>query len=310
MLQERLAGLVETVLEIVVFTCLGMVLKRLHVLNESIGRKLLSLSINILLPLVVFRSFATVKISMGEFILPVVGLLINLSLLTIAHLVSRSIEMSNARKGAFLLACSTLNIGIIGLPFISLFFNTEGVAIASLIDIGNSIYVFAIAFLIASRFNPSKSKRSLKSNVKSLLTQPYILSIVAGLVANLLRLDLPPQADELIIFISLFNAIIVLLAAGVFIRLPERSIRWKVFSSVFVKVFIGSLIGFAFAVLLQLAPQALKVMIIVASLPPAFMTLVHASTENLDLEFASILLGSILAIGIPVIVFYGLFFSL
>jgi hypothetical protein len=40
------------------------------------------------------------------------------------------------------------------------------------------------------------------------------------------------------------------------------------------------------------------------------MTLVHASAENLDLEFASILLGSILAIGIPVIVFYGLFFSL
>ncbi len=305
-----MASLVETVLEIVVFTCLGAVLKRLRILNESIGRKLLSLSLNVLLPLIVFRSFATVRISMGEFLLPMVGLLINLSLLTIAYFVSRSIEMSGARKGAFLLACSTLNIGIIGLPFISLFFNAEGVATASLIDIGNSIYVFAIAFLVASRFNPSKSKRSLKSNVKNLLTQPYILSIIAGLATNLLRLDFPPQVSELIFFVSLFNAIIVLLAAGVFIRLPGRSLLWEVFLSAFVKVFIGSLIGFTFAVLLQLAPQALRVMIIVASLPPAFMTLVHAGAENLDLEFASILLGSILAIGIPVIVFYGLFFSL
>jgi predicted permease len=310
MLRERLAGLVETVLEIVVFIYLGAVLKRLRILNESIGRKLLSLSLNILLPLIVFRSFATVKISMGEFLLPMIGLLINLSLLTVAYLVSRIIEMNNARKGAFLLVCSTLNIGIIGLPFIGLFFNAEGVATASLIDIGNSIYVFAIAFLVASHFNPSKSKRSLKSSVKNLLTQPYILSIIAGLAANLLRLDLPPQAGELIIFVSLFNAIIVLLAAGVFIRFPGRSLMREVFLSAFVKILIGNLIGFAFAILLQPAPQALRVMIIVASLPPAFMTLVHASAENLDLEFASILLGSILAIGIPVIVFYGLFFSL
>lgn len=305
-----MTSLVETVLEIVVSISLGIVLKRLYILNESIGRKLLSLSLNILLPLIVFHSFVTVKISMNEALLPVVGLLINLSLLAIAYLVLESIEMSNARKGAFLLACSTLNIGIIGLPFISLFFNTEGVATASLIDIGNSIYVFAIAFLVASRFNPSKSERSLKSSVKNLLAQPYILSIIAGSIANLLRLDLPPQANELITFISLVNAVMMLIAAGVFTRLPRRSLLREIFLSIFVKILIGSLIGFAFAILLQLTPQATGVMIIVASLPPAFMTLVHASVENLDLEFASTLLGSMLAIGIPVIVFYGLFFSL
>lgn len=302
-------SLIETLAEIVLFLSLGVFLKRARVLNENIGKKLLSLSINILLPLIAFRSFATVKILMEECLLPLIGLMINISLLSVAYLFSRRLKMSNAQRGAFLLACSTLNIGVIGLPFISLFFNAKGVATASLIDIGNSVYVFSIAFIIASHFNPSKSKRSFKGSVKSLLLQPYIVSIIAGLTTNLLGLELPRQASELISFVSLLNVMVILVATGVFIRLPGKSILLEVFSSAFVKIVFGSLIGFAFASMLHLAPETLWVVVIIASLPPAFMTLVHASAENLDLEFASVLLGSMLAIGIPVIVFYGLLFS-
>lgn len=296
-------------MEIVLFLSLGIFLKRIRVLNETIGKRLLSFSLNILLPLLVFRSFATVVISLEECFLPLVGLMINFSLLAIAYLVSGRLRMNDAKKGVFLLACSTLNIGIIGLPFINLFFNTQGVATASLLDIGNSIYVFSIAFLIASRFNPSKIKSSFKNSVKSLIIQPYIISIVAGLAFNLLGLELPEQVNGLISITSVLNVIIVLIATGIFIKLPSKSIVKEIFSSAFVKIVIGSLIGFIFANLLRLSPEKLGVVIIVSSLPPAFMTLVHASAENLDLEFASILLGSMLALGIPTIVFYGLFFS-
>ncbi|MEM3712578.1 MAG: AEC family transporter [Thermoproteota archaeon] len=302
-------SLFEILVEIVLFLNLGIFLKRIHVLNEISGRRLLSVSLNILLPIIVFRSFAAVKVSLEECFLPLIGLMINLSLLAIAYLVSGRLAMNSSKRGAFLLACSTLNIGIIGLPFISLFFDTKGVATASLLDIGNSIYVFSIAFLVASRFNPLKVKKSLRSNIKSLLIQPYIISIIAGLAANLLGLELPKQVSELISVVSLLNVIVVLLATGVFITLPSKNIMREVFSSAFVKISAGGLIGFTFASLFRLPPEKLGVVIIVSSLPPAFMTLAHASAENLDLEFASILLGSMLALGIPVIVFYGLLFS-
>lgn len=302
-------SLIEILVEIVLFLSLGIFLKRIRVLNEITGRKLLFISLNILLPLIVFRSFATVKISLEECFLPLIGLMVNLLLLAIAYLVSGGLGMNSSKRGAFLLACSTLNIGIIGLPFISLFFDIEGVATASLLDIGNSIYVFSIAFLVASQFNPLKVKGSFKSNIKSLLIQPYIISVLAGLSTNLLGLELPKQANELISLVSLLNAALILISSGIFIRLPSRSIMREVLLSVFVKMVIGSLIGFVFANLLQLPSEKLGVVVIVSSLPPAFMTLVHASTENLDLEFASILLGSMLAVGIPTILFYGLLFS-
>lgn len=302
-------SLIEILVEIGLFLSLGIFLKRIRILNEIIGRRLLSVSLHILLPLIVFRSFATVKILLEECFLPLIGLMINLSLLAIAYLVSGRLNMNSSNRGAFLLACSTLNIGIIGLPFISLFFNTKGIATASLLDIGNSVYVFSIAFLVASRFNPSKVKRSSKNSIKNLVLQPYIISIIAGLAANLSGLELPRQAGELINFISLLNAIIILVATGVFIRLPNKNTMREVFISAFVKIVFGSLIGFAFASMLHLTPETLGVVVIIASLPPAFMTLVHASVENLNLEFTSILLGSMLAIGIPVIVSYGLLFS-
>lgn len=302
-------GLFEIVFEIVVLLSLGIVLKRIHVINESIGKRLLSLSLNLLLPIIVFRSFATVRISLEDSLLPLIGIMINLSLLGIAYLVSKNLGMNSARRGSFLLGCSTLNIGIIGLPFIELFFNAEGVATASLLDIGNSLYVFSIAFLVASRFNPSKREESFKNDVKRFLTQPYILSIIIGLVANILRIELPEQVIIFTSIVSLINIFIILIAVGVFISLPTKRLMREIITAAAVKILLGGLVGLAFANLLCLTPQALRVTLIIASLPPAFMTLMHASTENLDLEFATILLGSMLAIGIPVIVFYGLLFS-
>ncbi|MEM2089095.1 MAG: hypothetical protein QXF52_10590 [Thermoproteota archaeon] len=302
-------GLFEIIFEIVTLLSLGIVLKKTRVINEPIGRRLLSLSLNLLLPIMVFHSFATVRISLEDSLLPLIGLMLNLSLLAIAYLVSKNLNMNNARRGAFLLGCSTLNIGIIGLPFIELFFKAEGVATASLLDIGNSLYVFSIAFLVASRFNPSKREDSFKNGIKRFLTQPYILSIAIGLVANISKMELPEPVAVFTSIVSFINIVIILIAVGVFIKLPAKSLMREIVASATIKVLLGGLVGLIFASLFSLAPQALKVTLIIASLPPAFMTLIHASTENLDLEFATILLGSMLAIGIPVIVFYGLLFS-
>ncbi len=302
-------GLFETMFQIVTLLSLGIFLRRLRVISEEFCKKLLSLSINLLLPIIVFRSFAAVKISLEDYLLPVIGLMLNLLLLAIAFFASRSLNMDRARRGAFLLGCSTLNIGIIGLPFIELFFNAEGVTTASLIDIGNSLYVFSIAFMVASRFNPSRRERSLESSVKGFLTQPYILSIILGLTANLCRLKLPESFGFLTSIVSFTNIVVMLIAVGAFIRLPSKSIVQHILAATVIKIPIGGLAGLTLAGLFGLNSQASIVTVMVALLPPAFMTLVHASTEKLDLEFTTILLGFMLAVGIPLITFYGLLLS-
>ncbi len=302
-------GAFEVILEIIVLLSAGIVLKMVHILNEKTGKKILSISLNLLLPIIVFRSFATVSISQEDSLLPLTGLTINLFLLAVAYLASKSLNMVSASRGAFLLGCSTLNIGIVGLPFIELFFGAKGVAIASLLDIGNSLYVFSIAFLVASRFNPSKKAKPFKSNVKGFLTQPYLISIIMGLIANPLGIELPETVEVFVEVISLINIVVMLIAVGTFVRLPKKSLMYEIVLSAIVKIPIGGLIGLAFANLLSLTPQAAKVVMIVASLPPAFMTLIHANTENLDIELATILLGSMLAMGIPIITLCGLLFS-
>ncbi|MGQ9691787.1 MAG: AEC family transporter [Thermoproteota archaeon] len=299
-------GPLEVILEIIVLLSAGIVLKMIHILNEKIGRKLISISLNLLLPVIVFRSFATVSISQEDSILPLMGLMINLFLLGVAYLASKGLNMVDASRGAFLLGCSTLNIGIVGLPFIELFFDAKGVAIASLLDIGNSLYVFSIAFLVASRFNPLKRTKSLKSNVKGFLTQPYLISTFIGLIANPLGIELPVMVEAFMEGISFINIVLMLIAVGTFIRLPKKGLIHEILLSAIVKIPIGGLIGLTFANLLRLTPQVTKVMMIVASLPPAFMTLIHASAENLDMELATILLGSMLVMGIPIITLYGL----
>lgn len=299
----------ETVFEIVTLLSLGIFLKKLRMLNEDHGKKLLSVSINLFLPIIVLRSFTTVKISLEDYLLPLIGLMLNLLLLTVAYLASKNLSMDDARKGVFLLGCSTLNIGIIGLPFIELFYSVEGVATASLLDIGNSLYVFSIAFLVASSFNPLKRERSFKNSLKGLFTQPYILSIIFGLTANLFGISFPEPFGAFTSIISFTNTVVMLIAVGIFIRLPEKSVMREILAATAVKIMAGKLIGLTLSRMFCLTPQALRVTVTVASLPPAFMTLVHASTENLDLEFATILLGFTLAVGIPAITFYNLLLS-
>lgn len=302
-------SLFETMFEIVVLLSLGMFLRRLRMISEEFCKKLLSLSINLLLPIIVFRSFATVKISLEDYLLPVIGLMLNLLLLAIAFFASRSLNMDRARRGAFLLGCSTLNIGIIGLPFIELFFNAEGVTTASLLDIGNSLYVFSIAFMVASRFNPSRRERYLGSSVKGFLTQPYILSIILGLTANLCGLKLPESFGFLTSIVSFTNIVVMLIAVGAFIRFPSKNIAKHILVATAVKIPIGGLAGLTLASLFGLNLKASTVTVMVALLPPAFMTIAHASAENLDLEFATILLGFMLTLGIPLITVYGLILS-
>lgn len=302
-------GLFETILKIFTLLSIGMLLKKLRLINDEFSKRLLSVSINLLLPIIVFCSFATVKISLEDCLLPVIGLMLNFLLLATARLLLRSLSMDNARKGAFLLGCSTLNIGIIGLPFAELFFKAEGVATASLLDIGNSLYVFSIAFLVASSFNPSRRERSFESSVKGLFAQPYILSIVLGMIANLLEIRLLESAGIIVSIVSFMNLVIMLIATGTFIRLPSKSLIRQILAATLVKIPVGGLIGLTLASLFGLTLRTLRVTVMVAILPPAFMTMVHASTENLDLEFTTILLGFTLAIGILVITLYGLFLS-
>ncbi|MBO3841399.1 MAG: hypothetical protein FGF48_03155 [Candidatus Brockarchaeota archaeon] len=302
-------GLFETVFVIVALLSLGMLLRRFSMISEEFCKKLLSISINLLLPIIVFRSFAAVKISLEDCLLPVIGLVLNLLLLAIAFIASRSLNMDRARRGAFILGCSTLNIGIIGLPFIELFFNAEGVATASLLDIGNSLYVFSIAFLVASGFNPSRREISLKSSVKGLFTQPYILSIILGLTANLCGLRLPESFGIFTSIISFTNIVLMLIAVGAFIRLPSKNTVKHVLAATAIKIPIGGMAGLTLASLFGLNLKASIVTVMVALLPPAFMTIVHASAENLDLEFATILLGFTLTVGIPLITVYGLLLS-
>ncbi|MEM3659713.1 MAG: AEC family transporter [Thermoproteota archaeon] len=304
-----MASLFETMFEIVALLSLGIFLRKLQLISEEFCKKLLSLSINLLLPIIVFRSFAAVKISSGDCLLPLIGLMLNLLLLAIALIASRSLNLNRARRGAFLLGCSTLNIGIIGLPFIELFFNAQGVTTASLLDIGNSLYVFSIAFLVASRFNPSQRKRSLKTSFKELFTQPYILSIILGLTANLYGLRLPESFRFLTSLVSFTNIVVMLISVGVFIRLPSKNIVKHILAATVIKIPIGGLAGLTLASLFGLNLKASIVTVMVALLPPAFMTIVHASTENLDLEFTTILLGFTLTVGIPLITFYGLLLS-
>ncbi|MGQ9479040.1 MAG: AEC family transporter [Thermoproteota archaeon] len=301
-------SLLETVFEIAAFITLGSILRRIHVLNEFRGGRLLSISLNLLLPIIVFKSFATVRMAPKDALLPVLGITVNLLLLTIAHVVSGSLFMNDAKKGAFLLACSTLNIGIVGLPFIESFFGAKGVATASLLDIGNSLYVFSIAFLVASRFNPSKRGKSIERNLKRFLTQPYIISIIFGITINLLKIELPQIIETFSSTVSLINTFLILTTIGAFIKLPSGRLVKEIVASTLVKFPLGGLIGWVLASLLGLVPQAVRVTVMVSSLPPAFMTLIHAQSENLDLEFATILLSYMLAIGIVTIIFYGLLF--
>ncbi len=120
--------------------------------------------------------------------------------------------------GAFIQGAFRTNIAIIGVPLIASMFGDEGTSImAGVLPVMVILYnIFAVVIL--SIFAPAEKKKApsalCKEILLSILKNPLIIGIVAGLIFRLLPFSLPAFAQKTLSYMDALTVPLALLALG------------------------------------------------------------------------------------------------
>ncbi|SDK05371.1 AEC family transporter [Natronincola ferrireducens] len=117
------------------------------------------------------------------FVLGIVAALIGLVL---GICVLRFLKIQQEDRGAFLITSSFGNTGFIGLPLIMLLFGQEGLLLAVCFDFGMNIILWSIGINILQNTNKLFTIKTIKN-----LGNPFILAIIAGILINILEIEVP-----------------------------------------------------------------------------------------------------------------------
>lgn len=161
----------EEFLYIVLIIALGYVLKRIGILQEKDGETISKLIFKITLPALVLVTFDTVEIELKLILIPIIVLVygIIISLLGMVIFKNEKKEL----KGSFLMMSSGFNVGLFAFPLVFAIWGIDGLTYFSIFDVGTSLIVFGISYILGSYF--SEEGLSLKpiSILKNLRNQSH-----------------------------------------------------------------------------------------------------------------------------------------
>ena len=135
---------------IIIIIALGYLLKRLNILRETDGVTISRIIFNITLPALVIVSLNSVKIEASLIMLPIIVALFGMLSFILAYFVFR--KEDKELKGTLMMLASGYNVGLFIFPIVEAVWGAEGLLYFGMFDVGNSILVFGLVYIVGSYF--------------------------------------------------------------------------------------------------------------------------------------------------------------
>ncbi len=196
---------------IFVLVFLGVALKRLQVIDQAFTDTASKIVFNVALPAVLFFGVANTDIQSvlnpAYLGLAATGTLVTFFLIS---LLSQRVVHNPRDRGVFVQGAFRSNLAIVGLAFVINAYGEQGLALGSIF-----ISVVTVLYNILSIYTLSASLKQERLGfvqmIVDIMKNPLIVSILAGIVANLVRLPIPAfvqRSGEYVGYLSLPLALI------------------------------------------------------------------------------------------------------
>jgi predicted permease len=193
------------------------------------------------------------------------------------------------------------NIGYMGPPLILAALGPAASAPVALIFVFDNILLFSLVpFLMALAGVGKKSLLATTGEVVwRVLSHPFNVATLAGVLASSLKLELPEAIDRMVLWLSQAAAPCALFLLGVTVALrPMRTMPAEVPALVFIKLLLHPLmVWLLLSALGGVPPHWIHAAIIMAALPPALNIFVISTQYGVGVARASacILVGTIVS---------------
>lgn len=283
---DQFYQMLDLQLSTLVYLAVGVFAYRKDMITDKNRNQLISLTLNVLMPALVFNSFraVTTEILMTGLWAFIGSIIIYSFYALIGKLAYRDMEPSKRK----VLDYATLvnNAGLAGQPFSLSMYGNTGALYASIFLVPHRIFMWSLGIKILE--SDSKKVKG-PSTLYKLIRNPSIIAVFFGLVRGLLQIELPSFLDQSIMtmgsIVSPFSRILIgsiIATISVHSLFDKAVLRYTFIRLIFIPLtvlFVSKMIG--------LDETLIGVFTIMSSMPAGTTTALLAADYDLDEEYAS-----------------------
>jgi len=281
----------------------GIALKYFNLAHHRHGDFLLKFMFFGTLPILVLVKLTQAQLNMDKLYLPFMNIGINLGCVSVMILATRLMQIERGTLGVMLVSSLILN-NIFLFPFILTVFGDQAFADLVIFDIGNAITAVTLAYVVAFSYGSENLK--LVTIFLNVLKLPAVWALIVAVTLNLHSIHLPDRTIDLLEPVGLLTSPLILISLGIYFTPRIKKIN-LVAITVFIRMFIGLIIGVTIATVFDLHGSGYKVVVLCSAAPIGFNALTFSSLAKLDVGFAaSVVSTSILLalITVPVLMYF------
>jgi len=291
----------NAVLPIFLVMLLGLVVRRLKIIDASATRQMNSLVFKVALPVMLFMTVYGSDYSLmfdRKFILFLI--LSVIVFFFISWFVAIKLTKDNKKKGAFIQGCFRGNYAILGIALsVEMLGFTPATAITGVIIIVPLFNILSVIILTIYGEQKLESKNIIFTIIKSVTTNPLIISVFAGIVLTLLNIEIIPLLNTPLNMVSSLATPFALLVIGAsldFSQVKER-LKYTLVASA-LKLIAMPAIFVPLAIWAGISTEGIVVLFVLYAAPTAIVSYVMATHMGTDEHLASniVLLTSLASI--------------
>ncbi len=279
----------EQVAILYVLVAVGAVADKIGIYTEKVAKSCTDLLFYIITPAVIIESFYSLEYNKetakGLFIAMGCGFVLHIVSACISSLVFNKCDINQGCIYKY--SCAYGNCGYMALPLANAVLGDEGVFYCSAVIISFQVFSFTHGIHTITK---GKSGEKVKLDLKKLILNPGVISVIIGLPIFLLSFDLPKIVSAPIGYIASLNTPVAMLIFGTYIANTDfKSIfkNWRIFTVSLIKLIILPLILIAAFRLIGITGSLLVALSISAGAPTANNTVMFAAKYDRDTGLAS-----------------------
>jgi len=272
---------------IFVMLILGIVLKRIQMIDDNFVKSASTIVFNIGLPVLLFNSCAKVDFSQAaDSRLLIAGGIMTFAVFYLSGITAHWHLKDKRDRGVFVQGAFRGNLVILGLAFCANAYGEAGVAIASLPVAVTVVIYNALSVYSLNQSLNTQAETSWKKTLFDILKNPLIISIALGLIANILSFHLPKMLQDSSDYLTQMVLPLALICVGGALDLKQlrKSDDGSLAASMW-KLIASPIIACAIAIALGVRGQNLAILFLLSSSPSATVgfAMVHAMNGNTKL---------------------------
>ncbi|MCR5783442.1 MAG: AEC family transporter [Clostridia bacterium] len=268
-----------------IMIAVGFIADKTKLYTESTARATTSLMFYIITPCVILNSFLTTEFTKAS----VKGFFIAFGLSFLAHLIGMALSApffnKNTETGViYKFGCVYGNVGYMALPLVNAVVGQEGILYASSAIASFNILCFCHGIALMNK------GRQFRLNAKTLILNPGIIAVSAGLILFLFSVNLPKVITEPIRFIGSMNTPLAMLIMGTYIANADLKTIFSIkeqYLVAFIKLLLVPACIFGVLKLFGITGALATTCVISASAPTANNTVMFSAKYDRDTAVAS-----------------------